>query len=130
MQLESPLCKLEQLYFSCTQAISNDLKKFWSDYEIPEKDLFLDPDTLQGLLIYIVSRTNYPQIWTEVHLIEEFLPQAVLMSNRAFYMIMVKASCEYLMKLKPESLQKKKLSFQDLSNQSLGAPDIEFEKES
>ena len=35
-------------------------------------------------------------------LIEEFIPDAVLMSNRAFYMILIKASCEYLIELKIE----------------------------
>lgn len=55
-------------------------------------------------MIYLVSRLNYPQIWTELHLIEEFIPPAVQMSNRAFYMIMMKASCEYLLNLSLENM--------------------------
>jgi len=94
------MCKLEQIYTACTSSILQDLEIFWHGYDIPKSDLFIDSDTLQGIMIYIVSRLNYPQIWTELHIIEEFLPDAVLMSNRAFYMIMVKAACEYLLSLK------------------------------
>jgi hypothetical protein len=39
-------------------------------------------------------------MWTEVLLLEEFVPEGVMMSNRAFYMILLKASCEYLITLK------------------------------
>ncbi|CDW81254.1 UNKNOWN [Stylonychia lemnae] len=98
--LESPMCKLEQLYSSCTQTLVNELERFWEGHNITKKELFIDSDTLQGILIYLVSRMNYPQIWTELHLIEEYIPAAVQMSNRAFYMVMVKASCEYLINLK------------------------------
>jgi hypothetical protein len=38
-----------------------------------------------------------------MHLIEEFIPPAVQMSNRAFYLIMMKASCEYLLNLNIET---------------------------
>jgi hypothetical protein len=48
----------------------------------------------------MVSRLNYPQIWTEINLIEDFIPDGVMMSNRAYYMILVKASCEYLINFK------------------------------
>ena len=44
---------------------------------------------------------KYPQIWTEIILLEEFIPEGVMMSNRAFYMILVKASCEYIISMKP-----------------------------
>ena len=94
------MSKLEQLYSSCTQTLVNELERFWEGFEISKKELFIDSDTLQGILIYIISRMNYPQIWTELHLIEEYIPGAVQMSNRAFYLVMVKASCEYLINLK------------------------------
>ena len=32
-------------------------------------------------------------------LIEEFIPEGVMMSNRAYYLILVKASCEYLINM-------------------------------
>jgi len=50
----------------------------------------------------MISRMNYPQIWTEINLVEEYIPEGVMMSNRAFYMILVKASCEYLINLQIE----------------------------
>ena len=66
----------------------------------------LDSDNLQGILIYIISRMNYPQIWSELTLIEEYIPEGVMMSNRAYYLILVKASCEYLinMQIKEEDM--------------------------
>eukprot|EP00347_Sterkiella_histriomuscorum_P022739 403337343 len=105
LQMESPMCKLEQIYSSCTQTLIREQENFWSGFDISKKDLFIDSDNLQGILIYIVSRINYPQIWTELHLIEEYIPDAVQMSNRAFYMVMLKASCEYLINLKVPKTQ-------------------------
>jgi hypothetical protein len=52
------------------------------------------------MLIYIVSKLKYRQLWTEINLLDDFVPQSVMMSNRAFYMILIKASCEYLITLK------------------------------
>jgi hypothetical protein len=56
----------------------------------------------------MVSRLSYPQIWTELNFIEEYLPDGVMMSNRAFYMIMLKASCEYLINLQSKPLVEEK----------------------
>jgi hypothetical protein len=101
-QLESPMCKLEHIYTTCTQLMPRELAAFYegSGY-LPAhaQSLFIDSDTLQGLLIYVVSRMHYPQLWTELSLVEEFIPEGVLMSNRAYYLILLKASCEYLINL-------------------------------
>lgn len=96
------MCKLEQVFTSCTQSVVSELEEFYEGTTYPKEHLFIDADTLQGILIYMISRMGYPQIWTEINLIEEFLPEGVLMSNRAFYMILVKASCEYLINLRLE----------------------------
>ena len=39
---------------------------------------------------------NKPQIISNIHLIEDFLPQAIQMSNRAYYLTVMHSSCEYL----------------------------------
>jgi hypothetical protein len=67
---------------------------------------------------------NYPQIWTEINLVEEYIPEGVMMSNRAFYMILVKASCEYLINLQIEEPKKEITKTGSLEED--GLPEIEF----
>ena len=97
LQVESPMCKLEQLFTACTVSILDDLEAFYKDSKFPKEKLLIDSDSLQAILIYVVSRAAYPQLWTELILIEEYIPDGVTMSNRAYYLIMVKAACEYLL---------------------------------
>ncbi len=97
LQVESPMCKLEQLFTACTVSILEDLENFYKDSNFPRDKLLIDSDSLQAILIYVVSRSAYPQLWTELILIEEYIPEGVTMSNRAYYLIMVKAACEYLL---------------------------------
>lgn len=97
--IESPMCKIEQIYHCCTSEIQSQVDQFWQDYEIPKKELRIDADNLQSIYIYMISRLNYPHIWTELHFAEEFLPKAVKQSNRLYYLTMMQASCEYLIKM-------------------------------
>ena len=41
-------------------------------------------------------------------MIEEFIPDGVMMSNRAFYLILAKASCEYIINMEVKECDKKK----------------------
>ena len=72
--LQSPMSKLEWIYNCCTRQVSKEIDLFWKGYNIPTKKLFVDPDNLQGIIIYIVSRLRNPQIITEVHFIRKFVP--------------------------------------------------------
>lgn len=58
--LESPMSKLEWIYNCCTRQVSKEIDLFWKGYDIPTKKLFVDPDNLQGIIIYIVSRLMNP----------------------------------------------------------------------
>jgi len=61
-------------------------------------------------------------------LIEEFIPQGVMMSNRAFYLIMVKASCEYLIDLKvvEQTIESVVQSPDKLQEEADNLPVVEF----
>ncbi len=54
------MCKLEQLFTACTVSILEDLEAFYKDSNFPKEKLFIDSDSLQAILIYVVSRTGYP----------------------------------------------------------------------
>jgi hypothetical protein len=56
----------------------------------------IDPDQMQAIIIYIVSRLNCPQIMTEVLICEMFLPPAVRKSSRFIYLEMIQAACSFL----------------------------------
>jgi hypothetical protein len=90
------MAKLELIYHICTNEVMDEISKFWLSHEIEPKKLAIDTDQLQGIVIYIVSRSNYPQIVTDAHICELFLPPAVKKSARFLYLEMVKAGCSFL----------------------------------
>ena len=93
--IESPMIKLEQIYKCCTEEIQIALDSFWQYHEIPQKKLQVDVDNLQAIIVYMISRlANFPTILTHLSIIENFLPDAVQLSNRAFYLAMMQSSCE------------------------------------
>ena len=72
------MIKLEHIYKCCTIEIQKVLDIFWSNYNIPSRKLAVDVDNLQSLIVYLVSRMKgLPQIITHLHIIEDFLPEAV-----------------------------------------------------
>jgi len=52
--------KLEMIYSCCTQRVIEEVSSFWKNYDIQPKKLAIDTDNLQGIIIYMVSRLNYP----------------------------------------------------------------------
>lgn len=90
------MAKLELIYSICTNEVMEEISRFWRSHEIDAKKLAIDTDQLQGIVIYIVSRSNYPQIITDAAICELFLPPAVKKSARFLYLEMVKAGCEFL----------------------------------
>ena len=94
------MIKLEHIYKCCTTELKKGLDRFWQNHDIPSKKLSVDVDNLQSLVIYLVSRMRgLPQIITNLNYIEDFLPEAVQISNRAFYLAMMQSSVEYLIDL-------------------------------
>jgi hypothetical protein len=57
---ESPMQKLELIYNCCTKTIVEEISLFWQAHDIPPKKLAIDTDNLQGIVIFVVSRMNYP----------------------------------------------------------------------
>ena len=96
LKVESPMLKIELIYKGCTSSIQKDIEHFWKNYEINPSRLIIDVDNLQGILIYIISRLKNPTLIADLHLIEDYIPSGVKKSNRLFYLMLMKAACEYL----------------------------------
>jgi hypothetical protein len=54
------MAKLELIYSCCTATVIEEISEFWDGYDIPAKELAVDTDSLQGIVVYLVSRMNYP----------------------------------------------------------------------
>ena len=54
-----------------------------------------------------MSRLNYPQIITEVHYIEKFIPLGARKSVRNLYLEMIGAACSYLLEVEGAQNQAK-----------------------
>jgi len=89
--------KLELIYTCCNSVLIHELSLFWKCFDISPKELSIDSDQLQGILIYVISRMNYPQMLTELSLIEKFLPRAVKKSTRFLYLEMMSAACQFIL---------------------------------
>mmetsp|Transcript_3251 Transcript_3251/g.5397 ORF Transcript_3251/g.5397 Transcript_3251/m.5397 type:complete len:157 (-) Transcript_3251:710-1180(-) len=97
------MSKLEHIYNCCTREIQITLDQFWAHHDVPSKKLSVDVDNLQSLIVYFISRMKgCAQIVTNLSIIENFIPDAVQMSNRAYYLAMMQSSCEYLLNLHEE----------------------------
>ena len=77
--------------------MSKEIDYFWKNYNIPTKELFVAPDDLQGIIIFIVSRLKNPQIITEIHFTKKFLPKGIKRLGRFYHCEMVGAACSYLL---------------------------------
>ena len=118
--IESPMCKLEHIYKCCTTDIQKSLDQFWRDFDIPSKKLSVDVDNLQSLIVYFISRMDRcPQIISNLYLIEDFLPEAVQISNRAFYLAMLQSSCEFLINIQKKHENDNKWKEDKLMNKSI-----------
>ena len=89
--------KLDLVYNCCTAKVIEDISGFWKQYDIPSKRLAIDTDNLQGIVIYVVSRMNCPQILAEINICERFLPNAVRKSSRYIYLEMISAACSFML---------------------------------
>lgn len=94
---ESPMGKLDLVYTCCTAKVVEDISQFWKQYDIPSKKLAIDTDNLQGIVIYVVSRMNCPQVLSEVNMCQAFLPPAVRKSSRFIYLEMISAACSFVL---------------------------------
>jgi len=81
------MSKLEHIYKCLSIEIPKIIDQFWDKYTIPKKKLLIDVDNLQGLITFIISRMkSFPQMLINLSLIVPFLPEAVMNSNRAYYL--------------------------------------------
>ena len=105
--IKSPMAKLEWVYTCCTEDIKKEVSAFWNGYDISKDDLVIDADNLQGIIIYIISRLENPQIIAEVRFCQKYLPKGVLKSSRTHYLEMIGAACNYLLDLDVSQAKKK-----------------------
>ncbi len=75
----------------------SEISNFWQSHDILKSKLAMDTDQLQSIVIYMVSRLNYPSIVADVQICEKFLPNAVRKSSRYLYMEMISAAIGFLL---------------------------------
>jgi hypothetical protein len=64
---ESLICKLEYLYRLFTVVLTNELREFWNGEQFFSSDkLFVDADSLKGLLIYVLIQTQSAKLLIDI----------------------------------------------------------------
>lgn len=102
---ESVICKLEFVYRLLTEIMTTELKEFWcGEKYFPQDKLFIDADSLKGLLIYIVIKTKCAKILMDIICVEEFTPESVKFTNRFYFMTALHSAFEFLEELTDKRL--------------------------
>lgn len=66
--------------------------------------MFVDADSLKALMIYFIIKAKCAKLLVDVICIEEFTPESVKFTNRAYYMTVFHSAFEYLEELSENKL--------------------------
>lgn len=94
--IESPMVKMDLLYWISTKIIPKEVGRFWRKIPIPKNHLFIDADNLLGIFTYLVVRAQNPKLLVDVTLIEEFTTKNVQMTNRAYYLTALHSGLQWV----------------------------------
>jgi hypothetical protein len=96
-EIENPILKLEFLFQLFTEDLVRELRSFWGNTkEISKNDLYIDADSLKAITIYILIQTKWSKLLVDILMIEEFSPDTIKMTNRAYYLTVLYSAFEYL----------------------------------
>lgn len=66
-----------------------EIRAFWDGIPIDENKLFIDADSLQAVVSFIIIKSEYSKLLVDILLTEDFSTQALQMTNRAYYMTVI-----------------------------------------
>ena len=83
--------------------------------------MFVDADSLKALMIYIIVQAKCAKLLVDVICIEEFTPESIKYTNRAYYMTVFHTAFEFLEELSDVKLQELVNSINSRSEMSTGS---------
>jgi len=103
---ESPIDKFESVYH-IKECILNAVNTFWEGVGVQRSKLFIDPDSLLGIITYIVIKSQYPKIICEYRICDEFLPHPLTsITNKGLYLTNLRASVRNILTTLEDTLPK------------------------
>ena len=124
---ESMICKLEYVYRLFTSIMTTELQEFWQGDRYFKRDkLFIDADSLKGLVIYSLVKSRCAKLLIDVICVEEFTPESIKFTNRAYYMTVLHSAFEFLEELTDDRLSE----LQDIINERISLEQTGTEEES
>ena len=101
---KKPLEKM-QLIASLSNEITDAVNEFWNDVGFPIENSLLDinADELMAIFIYILIKSNFPEIVYHLNLIKEFTTTITRNSMMGYYCTTVDAALIYINGLKDRS---------------------------
>ena len=74
-----------------------ELTEFWKNVPgVKETDMYIDADALKALAIYILIQTKCSKLLVDILIAEEFTPEALKYTNRAYYLTVLHSAFEYI----------------------------------
>lgn len=93
VHLECPLMKLDVIFRIFIGIMAEELEQYFKG---PKRDLIVESSDLRWLMVYILVQTRQPKLSIDIDLVQEFMPNVLKYTNRAFYISMLQSAYEYI----------------------------------
>eukprot|EP01022_Parablepharisma_sp_SALTPOND_P017309 TRINITY_DN2735_c0_g1_i1.p2 TRINITY_DN2735_c0_g1~~TRINITY_DN2735_c0_g1_i1.p2 ORF type:complete len:433 (+),score=54.44 TRINITY_DN2735_c0_g1_i1:3857-5155(+) len=101
-EINSPNLKLKQL-LKVTKKIIKEIDEFWEAYEVKREKLIMDPDSLLSLLIYVIVKSQYSEIYIDHKFLELFITEADKGSTKGYYLVTLGVALDWILEQNPSS---------------------------
>ena len=78
-----------------------EIDNFWSGVDVKPDKLEIDYENLHGIAIYLVLKMANPLLLVDIIFIENFVSNAVMMTNRAFHMTVLHSALAFIEETMP-----------------------------
>jgi len=101
--IETPNAQLDQL-LRLSDAIIQEVDRFWKGYEVDPEKLILDPDSFLSLLIYVIIKAQYERIYIQQQLMELFITEVDKGSTKGYYLVTLSIAIRWILEQNPKDI--------------------------
>ncbi len=93
--MESPNRKLGQLY-AFSKSVLREIDDFWSNFDVGQENLIMDPDSLLSLFIFTIIKSEYAEVMLDHRFMELFITDVDKKSAKGYYLVTLGVAFEWI----------------------------------